>query len=44
MKTVLYFFLSAAFCTCHKNTDEVIVPYSEASYNVIVAMTWAAPL
>ncbi|MEO6453014.1 MAG: spondin domain-containing protein [Ginsengibacter sp.] len=42
MKIALCFFLSASFFTCHKNTDEVIAPYSEASYKVIITMNWAA--
>lgn len=43
MKIAVYFFLSVTFFTCHKNRDVLTVPYSEASYKIIISMNWASP-
>ena len=44
MKIVAFFFLVFLFFSCSKKTDESPIPYSEATYRVIISMNWASPL
>src|SRR5437868_5403944 len=43
MRIIVSFLLSVTFCSCHKNREEIITPYSEASYKVTVTLNWSAP-
>ncbi|MEP6597095.1 MAG: spondin domain-containing protein [Ginsengibacter sp.] len=43
MKIAIFLFLSAVFLSCSKKTEREIIPYSEASYKVIVTLNWTSP-
>ncbi|MEO5911319.1 MAG: spondin domain-containing protein [Pelobium sp.] len=43
MKAIFFLFLTGIILSCNKKTAEVIIPYSEASYKVIVTMNWTSP-
>lgn len=43
MKTAFFLFLSLIILSCNKKSGDVIIPYSEASYKVIITMNWSSP-
>lgn len=42
MKISIFLFILLLF-SCTKKTDELSIPYSEASYKIIVTMNWISP-
>ena len=43
MRIIVSFLLSVTFFACHKNREEITIPYSEASYKVIITLNWMGP-
>jgi hypothetical protein len=43
MKFAVYLFLATLLLSCDKKTSEDSVPYSEASYKILVTLNWTSP-
>lgn len=43
MKAVIFPFAVIIFLSCNKGTSEATIPYSEASYKILITMNWNTP-